>query len=182
MLTASQSVAGVLRQVGIVLAVAIFVTGLYSNISVAKNSSIDYAKAQISSLNLPQNSTAVMEKQAVRQIQEESSTTSKRNHFSSQEKEAMIQKRYEQALIQNRAVEASSEVQEEIFQKVTRIVTSELEKMNQKINRSISNIEKFTKQRMSNAFISLYKASIIFVGGSALTALLFDKKSKKRKK
>lgn len=92
MLTASQSVAGVLRQVGIVLAVAIFVTGLYSNISVAKNSSIDYAKAQISSLNLPQNSTAVMEKQAVRQIQEESSTTSKRNHFSSQEKEAMIQK------------------------------------------------------------------------------------------
>lgn len=43
LLTASQSVAGVLRQVGIVLAVAIYVTGLYSNLTAAKNESITYS-------------------------------------------------------------------------------------------------------------------------------------------
>lgn len=39
-LTASQSVAGVLRQVGVVLAIEIFVTGLYSNMKVTKYNSI----------------------------------------------------------------------------------------------------------------------------------------------
>lgn len=53
-LTASQSVAGVLRQVGVVLAIAIFVTGLYSNMKVAKYNSIEYAVAKIQKLDLSQ--------------------------------------------------------------------------------------------------------------------------------
>ena len=42
LLSASQSVAGVLRQIGIVLAVAIYVSGLYANLTTAKSESIDY--------------------------------------------------------------------------------------------------------------------------------------------
>ncbi|WP_273709995.1 hypothetical protein [Leuconostoc mesenteroides] len=53
LLAASQSVTGVLRQVGSMLAVAIFVTGLYSNLSVAKKASKTYAHHQIVKLHLP---------------------------------------------------------------------------------------------------------------------------------
>lgn len=53
LLAASQSVTGVLRQVGSMLAVAIFVTGLYSNLSVAKTASKTYAHHQIMKLHLP---------------------------------------------------------------------------------------------------------------------------------
>ncbi len=54
-LTASQSVSGVLRQVGGVLAVAIFVTGLYSNLDIATTRSINYSDKVITSWQLPKS-------------------------------------------------------------------------------------------------------------------------------
>ncbi|MGX7052338.1 DHA2 family efflux MFS transporter permease subunit [Leuconostoc palmae] len=51
-LTASQSVTGVLRQVGSMLAVAIFITGLYSGLAQAKTNSIDYASRRINQTHL----------------------------------------------------------------------------------------------------------------------------------
>ncbi|WP_225349214.1 MFS transporter, partial [Fructilactobacillus florum] len=53
LLNSSQSVAGVLRQVGAVLAVAIFVTCLYGNLGQAQNKSMNYANNTISKINLP---------------------------------------------------------------------------------------------------------------------------------
>lgn len=54
-LIASQSVSGVLRQVGGVLAVAIFVTGLYSNLDIATTRSINYSDKVITSWQLPKS-------------------------------------------------------------------------------------------------------------------------------
>ncbi|WP_052339422.1 MFS transporter [Gorillibacterium massiliense] len=53
LLTASQSVIGVLRQVGIVLAVAIFVSALTGNIENAKTQIMSYANKEVATLNLP---------------------------------------------------------------------------------------------------------------------------------
>lgn len=53
LLSASQSVAGVMRQVGTVLAVAIFVTSLYSNIDNAQKQSNKYMEQSIGSLPVP---------------------------------------------------------------------------------------------------------------------------------
>jgi EmrB/QacA subfamily drug resistance transporter len=50
-LTASQSVANVLRQVGMVLAIAIFTAALSANISTAKKHTFNYAKQQIQILH-----------------------------------------------------------------------------------------------------------------------------------
>lgn len=52
LLTASQSVTSVLRQVGAMLAVAIFITGLYSNLNTAREHSISHAQQSIKSLNI----------------------------------------------------------------------------------------------------------------------------------
>ncbi|MGR8831344.1 MFS transporter [Leuconostoc citreum] len=60
LLTASQSVTGVLRQVGIMLAVALFVTGLYSGLTQAQRHANSYAQEQINDLHLPKQDTAEM--------------------------------------------------------------------------------------------------------------------------
>jgi len=54
LLTASQSVTGVLRQVGTMLSVAIFVTGLYVNLDVARKQSADYAYQKIEKTQMPE--------------------------------------------------------------------------------------------------------------------------------
>lgn len=52
-LSSAQSVSGVLRQIGTVLAVAIFVTGLYSNLDNAQNKSKQYVQQKVMKMNLP---------------------------------------------------------------------------------------------------------------------------------
>nr|WP_242651952.1 MFS transporter [Leuconostoc kimchii] len=54
LLSSSQSVTGVLRQFGIVLAVALFVTGLYSNLSDAQVKSERYVSSTVSKLSIPE--------------------------------------------------------------------------------------------------------------------------------
>lgn len=60
LLTASQSMSGVLRQVGTMLAVAIFITGLYSNLTYAKDQSKVYAINHIKQLEIPVNQQTKM--------------------------------------------------------------------------------------------------------------------------
>ncbi|AFS39672.1 MFS transporter [Leuconostoc gelidum] len=54
LLSSSQSVTGVLRQIGIVLAVALFVSGLYSNLNDAQIESESYISSTVSKLNVPE--------------------------------------------------------------------------------------------------------------------------------
>lgn len=63
-LTASQSVANVLRQVGMVLAIAIFMTVLSTNIDTAKQRTLNYGESQIRMLN----STAALKSKLQRKI------------------------------------------------------------------------------------------------------------------
>ncbi|USS90851.1 MFS transporter [Fructilactobacillus carniphilus] len=63
LLNASQSVAGVLRQVGVVLAVAIFVTALHTNLLQAQQKSIMDANRRIERLQFPISVTHVIERQ-----------------------------------------------------------------------------------------------------------------------
>lgn len=60
LLSASQSVAGVMRQVGTVLAVSIFVTSLYSNIDNAQKQSNQYMEQSIGALPVPNQIKSVL--------------------------------------------------------------------------------------------------------------------------
>ncbi|NLS38074.1 DHA2 family efflux MFS transporter permease subunit [Fructobacillus tropaeoli] len=67
-LSSSQSVASVLRQVGISMAVAIFVSGLYTNLASAQRKAINYSNQEIVSLHLPNNVIESMKKQSAESI------------------------------------------------------------------------------------------------------------------
>lgn len=60
LLTASQSVTSVLRQVGAMLAVAIFITSLYGNLALSKKQSQSYAESSINKLAIPSEQKTTM--------------------------------------------------------------------------------------------------------------------------
>lgn len=176
MLTASQSVAGVLRQVGIVLAVAIFVTGLYNNLSSAKETSLHNANSQVERMNLSSNLKIKILEQAKKQIESGNSTENfQESHITEQEKKSMIIGNYNNELKGKDAL--SIDIKSEIKQEITNKVNSKINQINSKINQVIRKIIFYTKNQFSNAFISLYRNSIAFVLVSAIVSFLFKKKN-----
>lgn len=176
-LTASQSVAGVLRQVGVVLAVAIFVTGLYSNVNSAKLQSIKYAEQKIEKLSIPNEQKKEMTNQVTEQIQEEKNTaTFSQNHISANQKKELILQHYNQMLANNSNLPQVKK--EKILQEVTIEVNKKIQKINSDINDTILGIVARTKGKFSDAFVSLYRLSIFFVGVSMGVSFLFKRKSK----
>lgn len=176
MLTASQSVAGVLRQVGIVLAVAIFVTGLYNNLSSAKETSLHNANSQVERMNLSSNLKIKILGQARKQIESENSTENfQESHITEQEKKNMIIENYNNELKGKDAL--SIDIKSEIKQEITNKVNSKINQINSKINQVIKKIIFYTKNQFSNAFISLYRNSIAFVLVSSIVSFLFKKKN-----
>ncbi|KZK04739.1 putative MDR permease possible transmembrane efflux protein [Lactococcus cremoris] len=175
MLTASQSVVGVLRQVGIVLAVAIFVTGLYNNISVAKKDAINEAQNQITKLSLPTKQKNMMLKQVEQKIESENSTSHfSNNHVTPQEKQKLITEKYTK-IIQNMS-NKTEESESEVLQQVTSEVNNKIDHINMEINGTIEKITIQTKKQFSIAFVKLYRSSIIFILLSMLVSMLFIKK------
>lgn len=174
-LTASQSVAGVLRQVGVVLAIAIFVTGLYSNMKVAKYNSIEYAVAKIQKLDLSQKQKKVMIITTKNGI--ESGNPRKKyskNHISSNIRKKIINAKY------NRVTGCKKEInftmRKIIKTQITQKVNRQLNATNKKINHCIQGIQKYSKREFSKTFIKLYANSLPFLLMALLVSLVFKKK------
>lgn len=173
-LTASQSVAGVLRQVGVVLAIAIFVTGLYSNMKVAKYNSIEYAVAKIQKLDLSQKQKKVMitTKNGI-----ESGNPRKKyskNHISSNIRKKIINAEYNR--VTGYKKEINFTMRKIIKTQITQKVNRQLNVTNKKINHCIQGIQKYSKREFSKAFIKLYANSLPFLLTALLVSLVFNKK------
>jgi EmrB/QacA subfamily drug resistance transporter len=80
-LTASQSVANVLRQVGIVLAIAIFMTILSNNISSAKQNTLDYGYKEVNATTLNRVSKQRVKTKLRNRFNSNTNTTSNTNNI-----------------------------------------------------------------------------------------------------
>ncbi|MFT8927906.1 MAG: MFS transporter [Sporolactobacillus sp.] len=177
MLTASQSVVGVLRQIGVVLAVAIFVTGLYSNINQARSNSASYATSQIEKLKLPTKQNQNMKKLTLVDINSGNSHVKiPKNHFSKESKEKLIRNNYRKIISKQHALPEFA--RQATLKQVTTEVSKTIASLNIKINLCIKKIREYSVSQYSKAFTKLYSVSIPFVFLSTLSSLLFLKKSK----
>lgn len=172
LLTASQSVAGVLRQVGISLAVAIYVTSLYANMVTAKKTSINYIHDQVAALNIPQNKKQVIITRSVKSLGKSSFYTTT-NHFTKKDRQQIIDKTYQQELSKYPQLTYQG-----VYRQIKTKVTSTLNKLNNKINNAISKIKRYAKNQYETAFVKLYKYSIPFTSLAILSFVLFPKKKK----
>ncbi|WP_420832993.1 MFS transporter [Weissella sagaensis] len=80
LLSASQSVSGVLRQVGTVLAVAIFVTGLYTNITTAQQKSYNYVNQSVKKIQISDEIRTILITKSKEGIQSNQNTELPKTH------------------------------------------------------------------------------------------------------
>lgn len=175
LLNASQNVASVLREIGIVLAVAIYVTGLYNNVATAKTNSINYAQTEVSKLNIPNNKKTIIIKKSITSIKKENiKNKTNTKHFTKNEIKNLTFKNYKKIIKQNKNI--SIKDKQKIYKNVNNKIKNNINNINLKINKKINNIKKYTHNQFNNAFAKLYRYSCIFVAISIISCFLLDNK------
>lgn len=182
LLTSSQSVIGVFRQIGTVLAIAIFVTCLTQNIKVEKKVVLKYAENQAAEANIAtkyQQKIVTDTKSGLEN--EQINSKSVNNHVTSEQRNDIINTNYNKAL-QKIPQKINANMKDSIRKNIVETVDKQITQMNTKINNIVYNIKKYTKSRMTDAYLRIYKYAAIAVFISSLFALIFPNKDDYRTK
>lgn len=174
LLNASQSVAGVLRQIGISLAIAIYVSGLYGNLVTAHTQATQYIQAEVATLKIPMAKKQLLTHKALQALSHHSSKTTT-NYFTAQDKQQIVQAQYIKSL-QQQPQDLSPDRQQQLHQHIQIQVEHKLTKSNRQINTVIHKIHRFATRQYDQAFAKLYRTSVIFVFLSTFSCLLFPAK------
>lgn len=174
LLNASQSVAGVLRQIGISLAIAIYVSGLYGNLVTARTQATQYIQAEVATLKIPMAKKQLLTHKSLQALSHHSSKTTT-NYFTAQDKQQIVQAQYIKSL-QQQPQDLSPDRQQQLHQHIQIQVEHKLNKINRQINTVIHKIHQFATLQYDQAFAKLYRASVIFVFLSTFSCLLFPAK------
>ncbi|MBV0931038.1 MFS transporter [Lentilactobacillus sp. IMAU92037] len=194
-LTASQSVANVLRQVGMVLAIAVFMTVLSTNIDTAKQRTLNYGESQISMLN----STAALKSKLQRKIHSKLNPNStnvtkvkgslkfKGAKISQAKRSALISQSngHELALIATKeklpvkAIPAKlkSQVLKNVSATVNQTITRKENDLDHQLKTLIARIKQQLKAHLNHAFLSVYANLIWLPFLSLLVIPIFDFKT-----
>ncbi len=175
LLTASQSVAGVLRQVGIVLAVAVYVTGLYTNLSTAREEAVRYIKTEVKTVDVSRAKQKTIQKTAIKSLGNGTNNKTVSDHFPKTERKEIINEAYQKTLKKypNNLPQAQKQG---IYQKVKSSVDKKLAKINKQINTAVKHIKDYSIKRYTKAFTKLYSYSTGFIILTVFSSLLFPRK------
>ncbi|MQS53263.1 MFS transporter [Lactobacillus salsicarnum] len=167
LLTASQSVTGVLGRIGITLAVAIFVSTLTSNITFEKAKSVAQAETITQKMNVPskyQKDTFASAKKSIN-----SGGGKSDSHISEKN---VIAKESRLILEENNLLNAPTVVQAAVVTRVTRKVSG----IFSIINGASKKIVTTTKTNIKSAYTDLYRNAFWFVLIAGFSGLLFEKR------
>ncbi|MEY9974291.1 EmrB/QacA subfamily drug resistance transporter [Lysinibacillus sp. RC46] len=179
LLTASQSVVSMLRQIGIVLAVAIFVSGLTHNLSINKENVYHYAEKKVHELHVDQAEqeqilTVTKEKIQNKDLESNIEKNQGADHIgiNQQQKESMIKEKVNNALNEV-PVEYREIKRVEITNQVTKAVGEKIEDINREINTFSNDISHYAEKEMAKSFTDLYKVSVPIILLCSLVSFMF---------
>ncbi|ANZ61023.1 MFS transporter [Secundilactobacillus paracollinoides] len=181
MLTASQSVLGLFRQIGTVLAVAIFVSALTANLKTAKTTAINDTETYVQTLALPQTAKHAMVTNATAQIKSENPSDHHAAGISKATEARLIEENYQTAVKKAGGAQLPTSVKQAIRFKVTHAVQTKVTKDNAVISKASTHIKHTTKQHIVAAFMSPYKLALPFLVLASLTSLLFYRRKDYRR-
>lgn len=179
MLTASQSVFSMLRQVGVVLAVAIFVAGLTNNIHQKKQDVLHFATQSIEKLDVPEATKVKILSETKKSINAENRSNKEKQVVVSSKERMQIIDRNVQIAMAAIPEEQKSDSKEMIYKKVEKQVDKEIAVKVKLLDDYSERISTYAEKRISSSFADLYKASIPFVFICCLTGIIFRVKRKK---
>jgi EmrB/QacA subfamily drug resistance transporter len=179
LLTASQSVVSMLRQVGIVLAVAIFVSNLTHNLSLNKENVYRYAEEKVRNIHVNSAQQAEILQVTKEKIEKQSIETNvekKQNEtlvgLSKEKKDELIHQKVDEVL-SGVPVEYRDIKREEITNQVTKEVEKQEESIKKEVLVFSKDVSRYAKNKMAMSFTDLYKASVPVILICALVSLLF---------
>lgn len=179
LLTASQSVSGVLRQIGITLSIAVFVTTLTGNINYQGKLVQQDIKHLVTHSTLAKSQQATIldniEKNiASQQAYKQQST----QHISDSQRQTLIKTHTSLALQHIPASRLTPQLNEQVKEKVTKKVDQEIKTTNHTINALIASSQQLAKARFSKAFSDIYKIAFPFLLVSTFSILIFKNNAK----
>lgn len=185
MLSASQSVLGLFRQVGTLLAVAIFVSALTTNLKSAKTAALTAANARIAATSLPQKSKKTFKARVQEEFAKEgtSKTTAteqtSKNTISKTTEQQLVAAAYQKTIqkIPNGSALPQGK-QTQIRAAVALKVKQELNRQQRIINTTTTKIQADTQNKLQNAFIKPFRQSLPWIVLASFSSLLFDRKKK----
>lgn len=179
LLTASQSVVSMLRQIGVVLAVAIFVSLLTTNI---KNGEADvnlYATKQLAKVSLSAGQKQAILGQVKETIRQNSIGQTSRNHIASPS--ALISENQKDAIIHKQVAAALKTVparyrdarREAVEQKVSHTVNQQLAEIKKEMSDYQRSVEKQSKATFTASFAKIYHFFFPVLIICSLTGMIF---------
>ncbi|CAH2716167.1 Fatty acid resistance protein FarB [Neobacillus rhizosphaerae] len=173
MLTASQGVFSMLRQVGVVLAVAIFVAGLTNNIKDRKQEVIHFAVQKLEKLDVPQSAKQKILAETKKSINKEKQSGNAHSPIiTNAERQQIIDRNFQTALAAIPEGQRDT-VKEQIHQKVEKQVQEDIAKIGQLVKTYGNQVATYAEKNISASFADLYKASIPFLIICCFTGIIF---------
>ncbi|WP_237981426.1 MFS transporter [Bacillus thuringiensis] len=179
LLTASQSVVSMLRQVGIVLAVAIFVSNLTHNITVNKEKVYRYAEKKVRNIHVSSAQQAEILQITKGKIENQSIETNVEKdqneafvELNKEKKDELIHQKVDEVL-REVPVEYRDVKREEVMSQVTNEVEKQEESIKKEVLAFSNDVNHYAKNQMAMSFTDLYKVSVPIILVFALVSLLF---------
>ncbi|WP_257146928.1 MFS transporter [Bacillus cereus] len=176
MLTASQSVFTMLRQIGVVLAVAIFVSSITHEVESKKQNVISYAKEQTQDINVsPEKRLEIIENTKVR-ISSESTfgKVIEQPKVSVSERQDLIDKNFENSLSHYPSA-AQEKVKKQITDQVTKQVDQEILIINRELKNYTDNVISYTRDEFSSVFSTVFSHALPYIFISILISIFYRK-------
>ncbi|PEP32530.1 MFS transporter [Bacillus wiedmannii] len=179
LLTASQSVVSMLRQVGIVLAVAIFVSNLTHNLAVNKENVYRYAEEKVHNIHVDSSQQAVILQVTKEKIENQSIEPSVEKHqnktfvgLNKEKKDALIHQKVD-VVLREIPVEYRDVKREEVMNQVTKEVEKQEGNIKKEVLTFSNDVNHYAQSQMAMSFTDLYKVSVPIILVFALVSLLF---------
>ncbi|EJE99357.1 MFS transporter [Liquorilactobacillus mali] len=183
LLTASQSVTGVFRQIGTVLAVAIFVSTLSTNLGIAKAQVWSTAQTEIKKISVSRNERKQILQTTHKSLYGTGSSTTKDNPaINSQAQEKIVMAETKRYLTKHDGIQWPTATKEKVQAKISVIVKEKVRKINQQVDNYRQIIAKTAKKKMTIAFIKPYQIAMPFAWMLLFTVFIFEKRKQKSEK
>ncbi|EIT86896.1 multidrug ABC transporter permease [Fictibacillus macauensis ZFHKF-1] len=182
LLTASQSVLSMFRQVGIALAIAIFVSTLTNNLHTKQADSLLYAKKQVESLEVEPSVKARMIDHVQKKLSDPSLT---KNTAFSQKETTLTSGQRDQIIKENVDIQLKklplsrrNEARQQVEKEVTFAVDRKNEKLKKQIESFRHDVSNYAENKMAEGFADLYKMATPFVFLSACISIVLFRRGK----
>lgn len=174
LLTASQSVFSMIRQVGVVLAVAIFIAGLTNNIDHKKQNILNHAKQTLNTLDLPKETQEIMLKKTKTALNKPTTKTNNNEDelITEAKRKELIEGNFQKAMA-NIPAKKRSVMEKAVLQQVEKQVDEEIATKTKEVKDYTNSISTYSKNKISSSFGELYKKSLPFVFFCCFAGLIF---------